>query len=433
MKAITKVLIGCMVVFLISCEPPVLSEETPSITSLKLLAVTPDFAKSSVKIRGEVLNADSEIGIVYSTSSQPVLENQKLILRATSNNKGEVEADINNLKVNQRYFFRLYIRQSSKVVYSNEISTVLTSGWRRLKDVPHTGQPLSYGWMGKVFNTYYSLNLFIRNNYISESSGQRWSYLGSSFDDSGEWQSSKDELIRNSPIYLPYADSEIYFFGGGYYYIPEPRPVFIYQKSFSEYRGSTYLDYPGDDVPTVQFAIGKFLPDLYVLEVGNNYRLWKYQNRQAPANWELVKGGEFPNTGLTKLLAFTAAEKGYILSEDDNSLWAFDPITQKWSAYNNTPFKNRERGSLITITKGGVYGLGYNPKTGEGYRDLWLYDDQNDTWNYLTDYPGEGNANVIAVGRDNKVGFMLGYRATTTPINTAEFSATKDVWIYLPN
>ena len=113
-------------------------------------------------------------------------------------------------------------------------------------------------------------------------------------------------------------------------------------------------------------------------------------------------------------------------------MWAFDPTTNRWQERKKTPFFNREKGAIITLSKGAVYGLGYNTKTGEGYRDLWLYDDQNDVWSYLTDYPGEGSANVTAVGRNNRVGFMMGYRATATPIGTAEFSAAKDVWIYEP-
>lgn len=185
-------------------------------------------------------------------------------------------------------------------------------------------------------------------------------------------------------------------------------------------------------MPTVQFGIGANLPDLYVLEVGNQYRLWKYQNRTTPTGWELVSGAEFPKKSLKKLLAFAVGENGFILSEEDGSLWAFDPKTAKWTACKTTPFKNRERGSAITIAKGGVYGLGVNTKTGEGYRDLWLYDDKADSWSYLTDYPGEGSANVTAVGRNNRAGFIMGYRATTTAIGTAEFSVAKDAWVYEP-
>lgn len=412
----------------VSCEPAQVYEDTPPFETLKLLSVTPDFAKSAVTLQGEISEGtDKEFGVVYGTAPLPTVGSQQISLQASGTT---LSGNISNLKPGQRYYFRLYSKKGSEIVYSNERNVVLSGGWRELSSLKFEGQPLSYGWMSTGFGGF-SISVFTRTNFASESTGQQWNYFGN-----GEWQANRSGTTslpaRYNPIYVPYTDQTTYFFGGGYYYSPEPSPTYTYQKFFDDYRDGAAYDYPGDDVPTVQFAIGINLPDLYVLEVGNQYRLWKYQNRITPTGWELVSGAEFPKKSLKKLLAFAAGEKGFILSEEDGSLWTFDPETAKWTARKTIPFKDRERGSVITIAKGGVYGLGVNTKTGEGYRDLWLYDDKADSWSYLTDYPGEGSANVTAVGRNNRVGFLMGYRATTTSIGTAEFSVAKDAWIYEP-
>jgi hypothetical protein len=419
---------------LIACEPPQINEDIVPTSTLKLLAVTPDYAKGSVAIQG-LVSEESETGIVYGTSPQPVIGGQKATLdRTGGGNTSVVTATIGSLQPKQRYYFRLYTQKDGIVLYSNERSVILSPDWKHLIDVPYEGQPLSYGWLYGNFGGY-QLTVFTRTNFVSESTGQQWNYYSSDFQGQ-QWRAASTNNLgypaRYAPIYVPYSDQTTYFFGAGYYYVPEPIPTYTYQKFFDDYRDGPAYDYPGDDVPTVQFAIGTNLPDLYVLEVGNKYRLWKYQNRITPTGWELVEGAEFPRKTLRKLFAFAVDTKGYILSEDDNSMWAFDPTANRWQERKKTPFANREKGAVITLTKGGIYGLGYNTKTGEGYRDLWLYDDKNDAWSYLTDYPGEGSASVTAVGRNSRIGFMMGYRATATPIGTAEFSAAKDVWIYEP-
>lgn len=434
LKAVNCLVYLIVIAGLIACEPLQINEEVMPTSTLKLLAVTPDYAKSNVAIQG-VVSEESETGIVYGTSPQPTITGQKATLdRTGGSNTAVVTATIGSLQPKQRYYFRLYTQKDGVVLYSNERSVVLSPDWKHLIDVPYEGQPLSYGWIYGNFGGY-QLTVFTRTNFVSESSGQQWNYYSSDFQGQ-QWRAASTNSLgypaRYTPIYVPYADQTTYFFGGGYFYVPEPIPTYTYQKFFDDYRDGSAYDYPGDDVPTVQFAIGSNLPDLYVLEVGNKYRLWKYQNRITPTGWELVEGAEFPRKTLKKLFSFAVDNKGYILSEDDNSMWAFDPTTNRWQERKKTPFVNREKGAVITLTKGGVYGLGYNTKTGEGYRDLWLYDDKNDAWNYLTDYPGEGSASVAAVGRNSRIGLMMGYRATATPIGTAEFSAAKDVWIYEP-
>jgi hypothetical protein len=348
-----------------------------------------------------------------------------------SKTQQQIEGRVEDLQAGKRYYFRLYQKKGGTTVYSNQLSTVLSPDWRRLADIPYQGQPLPYGRLYEYSNSY-QLNVYVRTPLISESKAVQWALYSSL----GQWQTyfpnDQGQPALYNPIYLPYADPDTYFFGGGYYYTPEPIPFYSYQKNLTEYRGTAGEVYPGDDVPTVQFAIGTFLPDLYVLEVGNRYRLWKYQNRLSPSGWQRVSGGDFPRQNGKKLLAFSVNNQGFVLSEDDGSLWAFDPVTLHWTARKTIPFKDREKGTVITVKKGGVYGLGYNPKTGEGYRDLWLYDDKADAWSYLTEYPGQGNVNVTALGRSNRIGILMGYRATATAISTAEFAAAHDAWLYEP-
>lgn len=415
---------------LTACEPNVFYESIPPIELLKLTAVTPDFAQKGASFEGQAANEEkSEIGLVYSESQLPTLTAQKAVF--FSKNDQRITGRIEGLQPGKKYYFRLYKKMGETTRYSNQLSTVLSPDWRRLPDVPYEGQPLPYGWLYE-YPSGYQMTVYARTFFVSESQGVQWIFYSAAQQWQTYFQNDVSIPVRYNPIYLPYADKDTYFFGGGYYYTPEPSPLYTYQKNLSEYRGAANEAYPGDDVPTVQFAIGDFLPDLYVLEAGNHYRLWKYQNRLSPSGWQLVSGGEFPRKNLKKLLAFSKGTTGFILSEDDGSLWAFDPFSGRWAARANIPFKDREKGVVITIKKGGVYGLGYNPKTGEGYRDLWLYDDKADTWSYLTDYPGEGNVNITAVGRNDRIGFMMGYRATATAIGTAEYAATKDVWVYEP-
>ncbi len=416
---------------IISCEPAMVSEENEPPQTLKLYSATPNYSQGSVSVQGETnIGNEVEIGMVYGTTPQPAIGDRQVSIQQTGNSRRTLTGTVSNLQPNQRYYFRLYSKKGADVVYSNERNVVLSPNWRQIAAIAYEGQPLAYGFLNEGYGGF-SITAFTRTNFASESTGQQWNYYGGV-----DWQTNQFNMptlpARYHPIYLPYSDQTTYFFGGGYYYSPEPNPTYTYQKSFDDYRDGPAVDYPGDDVPTIQFGIGANLPDLYVLEVGNGYRLWKYQNRITPTGWELVENAAFPRNNLRKLLAFAAGGKGFVISEDDGSVWAFDPITGQWSARKSLPFKDREKGSALTITKGGVYGLGINVKTGEGYRDLWLYDDKADAWSYLTDYPGEGNANVVAVGRNNRVGFLMGYRATTTGIGTAEFSAARDAWIYEP-
>jgi hypothetical protein len=415
---------------LTACEPKVSYDSIPPFELLKLTSVTPDFAQKTASFTGQAIHGENnEIGLVYSESPLPTLTAPKAAF--FSKNGQLISGKIDGLQTGKRYYFRLYKKNKETTVYSNQLSTVLSPDWRRLPDVPYQGQPLPYGWMYE-YSSGYQMIVYARTLLISESQSIQWNFYPALQQWQTYYQNDISLPARYSPIYLPYADKDTYFFGAGYYYTPEPSPVYTYQKNLSEYRGVANETYPGDDVSTVQFSIGDFLPDLYVLEVGNQYRLWKYQNRLSPSGWQRVSGGDFPLKNLKKLLAFSVGTNGFILSEDDGSLWAFDSVTSRWTARKSSPFKDREKGAIITIKKGGVYGLGYNPKTGEGYRDLWLYDDKADTWSYLTDYPGEGNVNITAIGRTDRVGFMMGYRATATAIGTAEYTAAKDAWIYEP-
>jgi hypothetical protein len=435
MKALLSI---CISFLLVACEPALINEyvtDTP-IETLKLTIVRPNFNDKSVFVQG-ITNVPTaaELGLVYATKPQPTVVDQKFVLTREQEQSSVVGYTIPNLQTNQRYYFRWYTKQGEAVVYSNQMSTVITAHWSRLPDIPYEGQPMNYGTMTESENDGYRIELFARANLVSESTMRTWFYY--SFLDDRKWVTNtyfnSDSRALYAPIYLPYATEYLSFKGGGYFYTPEPRPSYTYQKSFREYRGAALQAYPGADYPTVQFTIGDFLPDLYVLEVGGAYRVWKYQNSAPPSGWELVAGAEFPQKkNLKQLLAFSVGKTGYVLSEDDGSFWAFDSVSKRWQNRKQTPFQNRERGSVITITKGGVYGLGVNPITGEGYRDLWLYDDKNDRWDYLTDYPGEGSASVVAVGRRTRVGFMVGYRTIATPINTSEYAACRDAWIFEP-
>lgn len=218
-----KQLFLLLLIALASCEPAQMYEDAPPFETLKLLSVTPDFAKGAVSIQGEASEGtDKEFGVLYGTAPLPSVGSQQVSLQKSGTT---LAGNISNLKPGQRYYFRLYSKKGSDIVYSNERNVVLSAGWRQLSSLKFEGQPLSYGWMNEGYGGF-SISVFTRTNFTSESTGQQWNYFGN-----GEWQANRGSTTslpaRYNPIYLPYTDQTTYFFGGGYYYIPIPIRNFL--------------------------------------------------------------------------------------------------------------------------------------------------------------------------------------------------------------
>jgi len=75
--------------------------------------------------------------------------------------------------------------------------------------------------------------------------------------------------------------------------------------------------------------------------------------------------------------------------------------------------------------------LGTDPDQ-QGLRDIWQYDPATDRWQYVTDYPGQGNRYLAVMSANKRAYLGWGYEAQSTTTGAVRQVACTDWWEFIP-
>ncbi len=154
--------------------------------------------------------------------------------------------------------------------------------------------------------------------------------------------------------------------------------------------------------------------------------LWEFN----PQNntWTQKNDGPTPISGG---ISFVINNNAYVgLGEYDNDFWKYDPVSDSWEYVTNFP-GNGGMSNLTGATAFSIGGMGYviNGKDGITYdKECWRYDPENNQWERLDDFPGEARHQSTHFIVNNKVYICCG--ATYTGSGNQIFY--DDLWEYNP-
>ncbi len=106
--------------------------------------------------------------------------------------------------------------------------------------------------------------------------------------------------------------------------------------------------------------------------------------------------------------------------------WMYDPENDKWTKKANFPKKTPELDSPVVscssfVYRQWIYVLGFGVDNYK-FRDVWRYDTKIDTWEQMSDFPGEKRAVGVSCSDGEKCFYGTGYYG----------SNTNDWWEYFP-
>ena len=139
------------------------------------------------------------------------------------------------------------------------------------------------------------------------------------------------------------------------------------------------------------------------------------------------------------MAAFSIRNVGYVVNQRPGEpirLWAYHPDTDTWTRRADFPGAARSRGVGFSMARNGYFGLGIAPD-GQGLRDLWQYDSLADRWQYITDYPGQGNQ-LLAVfsapdgAKPERAYIGWGYESQRTSTGVNRIVGCTDWWELKP-
>lgn len=160
--------------------------------------------------------------------------------------------------------------------------------------------------------------------------------------------------------------------------------------------------------------------------------IFKLQTLNSFAQGTWVRKADLPGLGRTDALGFAIGNKGYIGIGDGygappmlQDFWEYDPINDSWTQKADFPGGPRTTavGFGISAIGKGYIGTGDDDDVSL-YHDFWEYDQINDNWIQITDFPGGD--------RTDETGFSIngkGYVAIGSVGGNPNF---KELWEYNP-
>ncbi|SNS70100.1 Por secretion system C-terminal sorting domain-containing protein [Ekhidna lutea] len=189
-----------------------------------------------------------------------------------------------------------------------------------------------------------------------------------------------------------------------------------------------YDDYSNDLIP---FRIN----DTYYFFQGNGTgsvrMVWSYELNDG--SWS--RAANFPGPARSQPSIFTVNGYAYVVSGDSpagdsiiNDVWKFDPSNNSWTQLNDFPGNHRRAGIGFESNNTGYVGLGYEPYPGNGdiLKDLWKYNDTNDSWDQVESFPGTiGFRPNVASLNDSITYIGLGQNVNST---LWSYNSNSDKW-----
>jgi N-acetylneuraminic acid mutarotase len=118
-----------------------------------------------------------------------------------------------------------------------------------------------------------------------------------------------------------------------------------------------------------------------------------------------------------------------------NKLWAFDPVSEQWSARADFPGLKRVYPFCFTADEKGYFGAGVRFVNGDPVyeQDVWMYDPAVDAWTTVADYPGGGRVGCanFSIADHGYVG--LGDDGSSFHTDLWEYDPVTDDWTQKAN
>lgn len=135
------------------------------------------------------------------------------------------------------------------------------------------------------------------------------------------------------------------------------------------------------------------------------------------------------------LATFSLGETGYVVNQVPGSqprVFAYDSQKDTWTRKADFPGAQRLRGVGFSVKGKGYFGLG-TALNQQGLRDIWQYDPATDKWQYVTEYPGEGNRYLVVWSGLNRAYLGWGYESQAV-VGSAGYRQVgcTDFWEFVP-
>ncbi len=135
------------------------------------------------------------------------------------------------------------------------------------------------------------------------------------------------------------------------------------------------------------------------------------------------------------LATFSLGETGYVVNQVPGRqphVFAYDSQKDTWTRKADFPGAQRSRGGGFSVKGKGYFGLG-TATNQQGLRDIWQYDPTLDKWQYVTDYPGQGNRYLMVWSGPNRAYLGWGYESQTV-VGSAGYrqAGCTDFWEFVP-
>ncbi|MEO5570920.1 MAG: kelch repeat-containing protein [Bacteroidia bacterium] len=205
------------------------------------------------------------------------------------------------------------------------------------------------------------------------------------------------------------------------------------QLTFASWQQKTSIPSDGRAISNI-FVIGTSAYITGGVKAGNIYlnETWEYnttndgwtQKANIPAN---IGGGA----------AFSINSKGYVImgwvnGANSNSVYEYDAGMNVWTTKNNFPGAPRYGSCVFVLNSKAYIGLGYSPL----YSDLWQYDPVNDTWVQEANFPGGVREGTVHFAL-NGLGYVgCGLNSTATYAGLNDFYTYNDMnntWTQIGN
>ncbi|MEM6845871.1 MAG: hypothetical protein AAF632_26920 [Bacteroidota bacterium] len=150
---------------------------------------------------------------------------------------------------------------------------------------------------------------------------------------------------------------------------------------------------------------------------------------------------KYPGSGIRKASGFSLNGKGYVCLGTDtsdystlhNELWEYNPIVNSWQKLTSFPGSSRKFQTAFTVDGKAYLGLGEigNDADEEGIpsKDLWQYDPTADTWQQMSNFPGEARTGAFAMPFQNNILLGSGW-SESIAWEHAYFNLFSDLWEY---
>ena len=410
--------------------------KSPTVEIVSAYAVAETVAEATVDV-SDVFQNISIVGVVWSEKTNPTTADRQLTVEKITTPQ-LVNFLLPNLQSGKTYFLRSYYVLDGKTIYGTEFSfTQMLSGeWRRLSSPKINADEYMYanntiytltGESMTCFRVNKTTGLAVPQVYFRGFDAWNPTFFGR------EPLPPKPAPLLYSPIFCNFegVPDDYTLYGGGYSKITRDRT--LYQRAmFILQVNGRYTPYPGAEVGTSSFGIGKFP---YVLENQPNGKLWRF-NYDNTLSWTDL--GRCPFNKPARFISFDIGERAFMLVEPENwqdpvrELHEYLPAENKWVRRADFVGENRRRSTAFVIGRRAFFGMGQSASDYRGLRDLWEYNPTSNSWRKAADFPGSGTVNTMAVGYNTTANIGFGQQARKTSVNAEDYRTAVDFWQFQP-